>query len=214
MPAVIFDQDGTLVDLFELHLKGFQAVLGSDFKRDDLAALYGKTGEEIIELYLSRKGLVGDVGALAERRRRWVVGNIHHCTVLPGVNRLLPELKGAGFSMAVGTSNTPELAEAILKACCLDGFFSCVSCRNSRLRGKPSPDIFLAAAKELGVEPEDCVVVEDSTFGVRAAKAAGMKVIAVATGKHKRKELADERPDILVDTLQDVDASSIRSLFK
>jgi beta-phosphoglucomutase len=218
MPAVIFDQDGTLVDLFELHLKGFQTVfkgeLGLDFTREDLEETYGQTGDEIISLFLARKGVSADVGALAEKRRRWVVDNLSYVTVLPGVERLLKELKAAGVPMAVGTSNPPKLANAILEACHLASYFRCVFGRDPRIRGKPAPDIFLAAAKGLGADPSECVVVEDSTYGVRAGKAAMMRVLAVATGKHSRAELESEEPDLLVDSLERVSLDTLRSLFK
>jgi len=217
MPAVIFDQDGTLVDLFELHLKGFEAVLrgsGLEFGREDLARYYGQTGEEIFRRFFAKHGITADVGPLAVRRRQWVVDNISYCRVLPGVKALLEGLKKACVPMAVGTSNTPELAQAILKSCGLDGYFICVSCRDGNMSGKPAPDVFLSAAKRLGAEPSECVVVEDSVFGIRAARAAGMKSVAVATGTHTRKELEAEGPDLLVDSLEEVDAATLLALFK
>ncbi|MFH0862045.1 MAG: HAD family phosphatase [Candidatus Altiarchaeota archaeon] len=218
MPAAIFDQDGTLVDLFELHLKGFQEVLrgrfGLEFGREDLAKYYGKTGEEIMRSFLSKHGVSADPRPLAVRRRQWVVDNIGYCRVLPGVTNLLEGLREAGVPMAVGTSNTSELAGAILKSCGLDGFFACVSCRDDTLRGKPAPDVFLSAAKGLGVVPSECVVVEDSVFGVQAAKAAGMRSIAVSTGMHTRRELEGEGPDMLVYSLSEVAAATVVNLFK
>ena len=218
MSAVIFDQDGTLVDLFELHLKGFQTVLngelGLDFTREELAECYGQTGEEIISLFLARKGVSADVSDLAEKRREWVVDNLKFVTVLTGVERLLKQLKAAGIPMAVGTSNPPKLANAILESCGLASYFRFVSGRDLRVRGKPSPDIFLAAAKGLGAVPSECIVIEDSTYGVRAAKAAGMAVLAVVTGEHTGDELESEEPDLLVDSLERVNLTVLRSLFK
>ncbi|MCJ7721699.1 HAD family phosphatase, partial [Candidatus Bathyarchaeota archaeon] len=66
---------------------------------------------------------------------------------------------------------------------------------------KPDPEVFLVAAKKLGVAPEDCVVVEDSVFGVRAAKAANMKCIAVPSGAYSKEELEQEQPDLMIDSL-------------
>ena len=218
MPAAIFDQDGILIDLFELHLKGFQEVLGGgfglEFRREDLARYYGQTGEEIFSRFFARHEIRADVGPLAVKRRQWVVDNVSHCRALPGVRSLLEGLREAGVPMAVGTSNTLEPAEAILKSCGLEGFFACLCCRDDKLKGKPAPDVFLSAAKRLDVEPSECVVVEDSVFGIEAAKAAGMKSIAVATGTHTRRELEAKKPDLLVDSLAEVDAASVLDLFK
>jgi len=219
VPAAIFDLDGTLVDLFELHLRGFQEVVREDyglkFERADLEAYYGRTAEEIARAFFERKGVPGvDSADFVRKRRRRVIENLDSCTVLPGARRLLDGLKAAGFKMAIATSNTPDVGEAILDACGLRSRFNAVVCRTEGSRSKPAPDIFLEAARELGVKPAECVVFEDSVYGVRAAKAAGMKVVAVATGTHGIGELAGLEPDLLVGTLDEVDVESVSALLR
>jgi beta-phosphoglucomutase-like phosphatase (HAD superfamily) len=66
---------------------------------------------------------------------------------------------------------------------------------------KPDPEVFRVSAKKLGVDPKDCVVVEDSVFGVRAAKAAEMKCIAVPSGAYNIEELQEENPDLMINSL-------------
>jgi beta-phosphoglucomutase-like phosphatase (HAD superfamily) len=68
---------------------------------------------------------------------------------------------------------------------------------------KPDPEIFLITAEQLKASPVGCVVFEDSIFGVKAAKSAGMNCIAVTTGVYGRKELEKEKPDLVVETLND-----------
>jgi beta-phosphoglucomutase-like phosphatase (HAD superfamily) len=221
MPAVIFDLDGTLVDIFSLHLRMFQEVLserGLSFGADDLRLNYGKTGEEILTWFMLKKGrTVEDVHGLAIERRSRVVKALkggNACRILPGVRRLLDGLMGAGVDMAVGSSNTPDLGGAILDSCALRGYFSAESYKTADVKGKPAPDIFLNAARKLGMKPEECVVIEDSVYGVAAAKAAGMRVIAVATGEHTRAELSRLNPDILLDSLEGLDLKAINDLLQ
>jgi beta-phosphoglucomutase len=219
MLSVIFDLDGTLIDLFEVHLAGFQHVLreglGVEFDRRYLEANYGRTGEEMITAFLDGKGIKGaDARALAVKRREWVRGHLGGCRLLPGAKRLLDALSAQGTPLALGTSNPPDLGEAILGECGISDYFKSKAYLTAKTRGKPAPDIFLAAAEGLGVRPGECAVIEDSVHGVAAAKAAGMKVIAVATGTHTREELAAKKPDLLVGSLEEVDVASVAALFK
>jgi HAD superfamily hydrolase (TIGR01509 family) len=219
MPAAIFDLDGTLVDLFELHLRGFRHVISSDFglefARRDLEADYGKPGEDILRGYFLKKGMaVEDVKPFADRRRSWVLAHLDGCALMPGAKELLEDLREAGVPMALGTSNPPELGEAIIGSCGLSAYFSHKSYRDPGVPGKPAPDIFLNAAKRLGAPPRECAVFEDSVWGIQAAKAAGMKAVAVATGTHGWDELAAEKPDMLVASLLEVDLDSVLEMLR
>jgi beta-phosphoglucomutase-like phosphatase (HAD superfamily) len=219
MPAAIFDLDGTLVDLFELHLRGFRHVISSDFglefARRDLEADYGKPGEDIFRGFFLRKGiLVEDVKSLADRRRSWVLGHLDGCVLMPGAKGLLEALRKAGVPMALGTSNPPELGEAIIGSCGLSGYFPHRSYGDPDGPGKPAPDIFLNAARLLGAPPRECAVFEDSVWGIQAAKAAGMRAVAVATGTHGMAELAAQKPDIIVSSLQEVDVGAVLEMLR
>jgi len=78
---------------------------------------------------------------------------------------------------------------------------------------KPDPEVFLVCATKLNLSPGDCITVEDSTFGVEAAKAARMKCIAVPSGAYTKEELQNEEPDLLVDSLVEID-KILDSIFK
>jgi beta-phosphoglucomutase-like phosphatase (HAD superfamily) len=84
----------------------------------------------------------------------------------------------------------------------LEGVFDCIVYGKEVTESKPSPQIFLLAADKLEAEPKDCIVIEDSPFGVKAAKAAGMRCLAVAN-THPKQELKEA--DKVVDSLEDVD---------
>jgi beta-phosphoglucomutase-like phosphatase (HAD superfamily) len=103
---------------------------------------------------------------------------------------------------------------AVLNEAGLVKYFDAVSTIDDAPKGKPAPDIFLYAAKKMGAPPRECVVFEDAPFGLRAAKAAGMKTVAVAgTSCHRREELLAEKPDLIVESLKDLDAAKLKNLF-
>ncbi|RME90931.1 MAG: HAD family phosphatase, partial [Verrucomicrobia bacterium] len=106
----------------------------------------------------------------------------------PGVEDLLRRLHGR-WRLAVASGSDRAVVEAVLQLRGLRRFFDVVLARDSVTRGKPAPDIFLEAARQLGVAPADCWVIEDSKPGIEAAQAAGMRVIAFA-GTHPPEELA------------------------
>ena len=128
--------------------------------------------------------------------------------------KLLEELKSARVKLAVGTSGRGEVTLKVLEEAGLIRFFKVVSSIDDVNLGKPAPDIFLNAAKKMGVQPEDCVVFEDSPFGIQAAKEARMKVVAVLyDSHHKRNELEKEKPDLIVESLKDINIAKLKNLF-
>jgi beta-phosphoglucomutase-like phosphatase (HAD superfamily) len=97
--------------------------------------------------------------------------------------------------------NDRAVIEHLLKVMRLETFFSVVVTADDVARSKPDPEIFLKCASELKSSPERCVIVEDSVFGVKAAKTAKMKCIAVLTGVHSRAMLAKASADLIVTSL-------------
>ena len=102
-------------------------------------------------------------------------------TILPGARELLGALRVAGVPRAVGSSTSRENLDSIFASTGLGEFFDEVVSADDVVNGKPAPDVFLKAASLLGIQPQDCVVLEDALFGIEAARRAGMKVVAVAT---------------------------------
>ncbi|MDD5111013.1 MAG: HAD family phosphatase [Candidatus Altiarchaeota archaeon] len=218
--AAIFDFDGTLVDLFDIHLAAFQVVarkyFNLEFTRADLDAGYGMVGRDIMMLFLSRHGLSPDeavVKKAVEERRDLVAENIGGgISLLPGAGELLKSLKKAGFKVGIATSCSKRICELVFALPLFDGLLDAITMGTEVARGKPDPEIYLETAKRLGVKPEECVVFEDSVHGVRAGKAAGMRVIAVTTGHDGRESLLAERPDRIVASMKEVSVDDVRSL--
>ena len=100
---------------------------------------------------------------------------------LPGVIGLLAALNAAGIRCAVGSSTPVENVRTIMKIIGIEGRFQQLVCAADVKIGKPDPEVFLTAARQIGREPANCVVFEDALVGIEAGKRAGSKVIAVAT---------------------------------
>src|SRR5438067_13216584 len=195
MNAAIRDMDGTLVDTAELHHHAWKATadeLGQPFSRADFAATFGKRNPEILrQLYGSRYGdaemaQIGDRKEVLYRdaARRQGVG------LLPGVRPLLEGLHAAGFLQAIGSSAPRANLDLILEITGVASYFQAVVSMEDTQRGKPDPQVFLVAASKLGVVPARCVVFEDAPAGVQAAKAGGMKGVAVSfVGHHSEEKL-------------------------
>jgi HAD superfamily hydrolase (TIGR01509 family) len=120
--------------------------------------------------------------------------------LFPGALELLEELQGK-VRIALASMNNRAVIEQLLNSLQIKDFFEVVVTVEDVRKFKPDPEIFLKCAEKLREEPEHCVVVEDSIFGVQAAKAAGMECIAVLTGVYSRAELGTASPGLIVESL-------------
>lgn len=192
--GIIFDMDGVLVDNKLAHMESFRifcARYGIDFPHEALIPFFGMGNDEIIPAVLSEE-IVRQNGldALAEEKEA-IYREIYAETIEPvkGLVELLKKLKAAGVKTAVGSSGMKQNVDFVLDKCGIASYFDVVVNGDMVTRRKPDPEIFLLCAREMGVDPADCTVFEDSFAGIKAGKSAGMKVIALATS-HSREELA------------------------
>lgn len=193
--AVIFDLDGVLVTTDELHFEAWKALadkLGiNDFTKADNVRQRGVSRMASLEVVLEKTDRAfseEEKLALAEEKNEIYVRSLSALSetdVLSGANEFIDYLKSKGIKTAVGSAskNTP----LILEKTKLAGKFDAVSCGLDTAKSKPDPEVFLIAAKKLGVAPCDCVVVEDSDAGIEAAKTGGMYAIAVGAAEYNPK---------------------------
>jgi beta-phosphoglucomutase len=208
-----------LVDTAELHFHAWVKVaqqLGKPFTRDDFAATFGRRNPEILrQLFgeeLSEKE-VADLGALKEDLYRNEA--CKGVDLLPGVRPLLEGLTAAGFLQAIGSSAPLRNVELIVNLTRTASFFSAISSMEDTERGKPDPQVFQVAAAKLGVAAARCLVMEDAVAGVQAAKAGGMKCIAVRfVGHHPEEKLAAAGADRVVRTLEEVSVQTVRQILQ
>jgi len=181
--AVMFDMDGLLVDSEPLWFEAESAVmarLAGSWSPGDQDVLVGGSMETTVAYLLSK----GTRHAAPSTVAKWLVDSMvellttRPLPVMPGVLELLAEVQAAGLPHALVTSSEPEVMDAVL-ARLEYGAFPVTVCAADVSAAKPDPEGYLLAAAKLGVDPHDCIALEDSLNGVAAAEAAGYHTVAV-----------------------------------
>ena len=204
--TILWDMDGVIADSYYFHFAAWQetfAQRGIEFTKEDFIKLFGARNDFIVGTVIGRGLPERDIKIIVQDKeenfRRKVTGKIKP---FPGVIRLLNAIKKGNFKLGLISSTPKENIDLVLSELNLKDIFDCVVYGEEVSESKPSPEIYLLATKKLEVMPNDCVVIEDSPLGVKAAKAAGMRCLAI-TNTHPRQKL--EEADRIVDSLEDVD---------
>jgi HAD superfamily hydrolase (TIGR01509 family) len=182
--AVIFDMDGLMIDTERMAQRAWQRA-GAEFGFALPDALYlqavGRTAKATEALFRAGLGADFPFEAVYERKQHYLYTTIEQegIPTKPGLLELLDLVDRLALHKAVATSTARVLAIKKLTAAALLQRFDTLVCGDEVPNGKPAPDIFLAAAQKLGAAPEQCVVLEDSSAGIKAAHAAGMRAIMV-----------------------------------
>lgn len=182
--AVIFDLDGTLVDSMWIWKQidvDYLEKRGIPLPEDLQKTIEGMSFTETAQYFKDRFQLSED---LEDIKKEWLeMAEDFYANQIPlkdGVWAFLSALQEKNIKMGIGTSNAKDLAQKVIGKHNLLPFFHSIRTSCEVEKGKPHPDIFLKVAEDLKVNPEACLVFEDTYAGVLAAKRAGMKVIAVA----------------------------------
>lgn len=181
--AVIFDCDGTLVDSMPAHFDAWCEALsdygaGGIFKEDVFFAMGGRPTRDIVVDLNSEYNLKLDPEAIALAKRDAFLKKLHLVEFIDEVAEFAKSLRGK-MPIAVASGGSRYVVEKTLKLLDCSDWFDEVVTADDVENGKPAPDIFLHAAKLLGVAPEKCLVIEDAEPGVKAALAAGMAVVTI-----------------------------------
>ena len=181
--AVIFDLDGTLIDSEPNYFLADRELLrrrGLAFTHADHRRYVGIGSLAMMHDLVRRHRLAVAPALLAEEKNAIYLEIAEHATPLyPQMKRFLDHLLAARIPVAVASGSAPEVIRRLVPAVGLDGLFSHLVSSEEVAAGKPAPDVFLEAARRLGVPPENCLVVEDSAPGVEAARRAFMRCLAV-----------------------------------
>jgi len=191
--AVIFDMDGVIVDSEPRHERAFMSVLeeiGCAGKLPKPFAHYiGRSDRDVwVDFLAANPSPYSLEELLARKRERTLILLREEQPVFDGLPELVRALAGQGTRLALASGSERPIVDAVLAMAELEEQFPVRVTGSDIERGKPEPDIFLRAAALLRVNPEACVVIEDSKPGVTAARAAGMRVIAI-TNTHPTAEL-------------------------
>lgn len=216
--GVIFDMDGVLVNNMAVHFEAFAAMAErynlSSEQEMDFSHLNGRGNDDIINALfpqhiVAKKG----VEALAAEKEA-LYREIYAPKIRPteGLCDLLKEFAANDICCAVGSSGPRVNVEFVLERCNIAPYFSVAISGDMVTKCKPDPEIFLTAAERLGLKPEECLVFEDAISGIRAAQAAGMKVIAL-TSSHSLEQLQEATPERIIEDFRAITLSDIRELY-
>lgn len=193
--AVIFDLDGVVVTTDKLHYLAWKELAEKigikNFTEADNVRQRGVSRMESLEVLLEKSDKCytkeEKIALADEKNRRYVklLETLSETDVLSGVKEFIAFLKKKRIKTAIGSAS--KNTYTILDKIKMTEMFDAVSCGLDITRSKPDPEVFLVAAEKLGVQPEHCLVVEDSDAGITAAKAAGMYALAVGAAKNNSK---------------------------
>ena len=183
---MIFDIDGTIVDNMHLHAEAFGVFAERHglppLTREDRARLDGRRNSEIFPILFKRE-VPREEWQAYEREKEGLYRELSKGRLSPmkGLQSLIARLKADGIPVALATSAPEPNVTHTLAELGLAGEFPVIVRGDEVARGKPAPDVFIEAARRLGVEPASCLVFEDAPMGIEAAHAAGMRVVALTT---------------------------------
>ena len=209
--AVIFDMDGVIIDsevLWDKTMVDVLAKYNAKYTQESKDQCMGKSIEEAALIQKELHNLKEDEKIIAEEKLSTALRYYEQeLKFMPGFLSLFESLKNRKVKMCVATASDETLMNAVdAKLQLTDLFLGNVVFRTEKHNSKPAPDIFLDAAKKINMKPEDCVVIEDSPNGVKAALAAGMKVIALS-GSTTPDKL--KKADLIIDSLEKLNHNMI-----
>ncbi len=208
MKAVIFDMDGVLVDSEPMHTAvsiETMAYYGVTIDENDMERFAGMTMQSIFSTLKSENNIKDPIESILARQE---AGMLKHTledpqTPIAGIPEILAYLKQHKIPAAVASSSPKNLVKTVIDRLNIAASFEFLLSGEEVRHGKPNPEIYLAAAKALQVQPKDCVVIEDSKNGTLSAKAAGMFCIGFKNLNSGDQDLS--AADLVVPTLRQVD---------
>jgi HAD superfamily hydrolase (TIGR01509 family) len=181
--AVIFDLDGVMVDSEPFSHKAWQNLLdvyGKAFEQGEYAQMIGQEIRASAEYIRKEKGLpISIEEILAHHYQERLRIALAEAEPAKGLNQLIRALEERAIKLAVASNSPMDYVMRLLDMLGLRDHFNCVVAIDHVCKGKPEPDIYRLAAFRMGLEPESCLVIEDSPVGMQAALAAGMRCVVV-----------------------------------
>jgi beta-phosphoglucomutase len=214
LEAVVWDLDGVIANTVTYHYRAWRDVFearGVEYTREEFMPYFGRRHDDIIKAALGEIPTEEIETVNEEKQRNFRRLVKAHTVPMPGAIALIRSLHEHGIKSAIASSAVPENIKIILQGLSIADCFQATVHGMEVKEGKPSPQIYLLAAKKLKVPPGDCVVIEDAIAGVVGAKRAGMKSVAV-TNSHKKEDLKDA--DLVVDSLEKIGVGDLERMFK
>jgi HAD superfamily hydrolase (TIGR01509 family) len=216
--AAIFDMDGVLIDSNPFHLRKWVDLLTErqiPFDEAELPkVLLGHRNDSAFRRFFGEQLTRQQTRALSEElEAKFRRAFAPHIRLLPGLARLIDELRSQKVTMAVASSAMSKNVEFIVSTLQLAPYMQAVLTGDEVSHAKPDPEIYLKTAARLGTRPSDCVAFEDSFVGVEAAKRAGMKCVGIASSFPIADLRRETHADLVVPSFEVLSLATLRQLF-
>ncbi|MCL5770648.1 MAG: HAD family phosphatase [Actinobacteria bacterium] len=210
--AVIFDMDGTIADSEKIAQKvtrEFFKKRGIVLTREEEKIMFGLNWKDLVKEILNSRGHEYKQSIKNTLKERYVRTMRKEVKALPGVYELLEEIS-KNLKIGLATNSRHREVDIIFDKLGFHEYFHLKLARDHVKKGKPDPEIYLKAAEIFKVKPSECVVFEDSIIGLKAAKLAGMKTVAIVN-TYTREELEPEA-DLIIECYKDINLDKIIAL--
>ena len=209
--AFIFDMDGVIIDSENLHsVTKVQAIrsFGVEVSEADLnlQSYVGRSAKSFFSDVLAKYPELGDDWEVLAKKKHELYQKILRedpdLKPIDGIPELLARLKEKGYKIGLGSSSIMANVQVVLNRFGIIDYFDAIAAGSEVEHAKPAPDVYLLAASRLGVAPENCTVVEDAAAGIAAAKAAGMRCIAVRNPNSGTQDFS--QADVVIDRYDEI----------
>ncbi len=211
MKAVIFDRDGVLIDSEEIHVLSVVETfreLGISITKEEKEYILGRHTDDYLGYFLEKYNFPRE--KFRKRARLIYFSRLKTAKIFHKTVSLMKRLHRLKIPLAVNGSGSRRTTLSVLDMIGIKKCFDVVVGGDECRHRKPDPESYLLTAKRLGVAPEDCVVIEDSTVGLAAAKAAGMKCIIIPNQTTKGQDFS--QADLVVDSADKIDIELLKKM--
>ncbi len=212
--AVVFDLDGVIVDseqVWDDVRQVYTRKVGGTFTEEATRAMMGMSSLEWSRYMAESLGVPGTPEQINADIVTLMLERYGEAPpLIPGAVDAVRRI-GARWPLAIASSSNPELIDVVLQTAGIESLFETAVSSEEVAHGKPAPDVYLEAAHRLGVEPVRCAAVEDSHAGIRSAKAAGMRVVAVPNPHFPPDEAALAQADVVLGSIAELSIEAIAS---
>lgn len=213
--CVIFDMDGVIIDSEPIHFaceKEIFGLLGIDVSDEEHNSFVGSTDDIMWTRIANKHGLsLENIPGIKQIKKTLYLEYLKqkiNIEPIPHIPELIKRLHKNNFLLVLASSSPHEQINYILETIGIKQFFHSIISGDDVSEGKPNPEIFLQAAKSVGVDPGSCVVIEDSYNGIIAAKAANMKCIAYKNRNSGNQDLS--KSDVIVSSIRNITIKKLK----
>lgn len=214
MKGVIFDMDGVIIDSEPIHVKLERALLeevGGDYSKINHDGFMGTTDAHLWSTLKKQFNIKLSVNELIYMKQERFIKNLDQVPLVNNVLNLMESLHGKGIKLGLASSNNEKAVEAVKNKYGLARYMGIFTNGEAVSKGKPDPEIFLSTAKYMNLEPENCIVIEDTRNGVLAAKAARMKCIGYQNKNSGDQDLSEA--DLIINNYENITIKDMIALF-